>query len=102
MTNENNVRHPDGSFLTEQEIHDYILQQLSDDDKAHIREMNFDELIMLHHTTGRSIRNDFGLWDKDNRLVEHDHADHHYFPDQISQRIIENVWKSVCKEQMSD
>jgi hypothetical protein len=60
-----------------------------------------ESLIEAHHTVGRSIRNDYGLWDERNPHVVLDPPpnegviDHPDYPDQMSHRIIERVWKEV-------
>lgn len=57
-----------------------------------------DDLVMYHHTLGRSIRNTFELW---SITWEHeikggvDCSPNH--PDQISMRVIEEVWKRARK-----
>jgi hypothetical protein len=53
------------------------------------------DLITLHHTLGRSIRNEFHLWDNKWEPViinNVDHSEEH--PDSISMRIITEVWRN--------
>lgn len=51
------------------------------------------ELIKYHHTWGQYIRNTYNMWIKGNPYVVQDDSHHIDFPDQRSQRIIENVWE---------
>lgn len=54
------------------------------------------ELIDWHHTLGRTIRNEYGLWEHDwvPMIVEGvDMSPSH--PDAISMSIIEEVWRRV-------
>jgi hypothetical protein len=57
-----------------------------------------DKLVMYHSTLGRSIRNEFKLWEThwtpDIRNGVDYSPDH---PDQISMRVIEEVWERLNK-----
>jgi hypothetical protein len=58
-----------------------------------------DELFTLHHTLGRSIRNEFLLWAKawtPDLIDGVDYSNDH--PDAISSRIIEQVWDMLYTE----
>jgi hypothetical protein len=51
------------------------------------------KLVKYHSTLGRSIRNEFKLWETEWKPDMHDGVDcspNH--PDQLSMRVIENVW----------
>ncbi len=66
-----------------------------------------DGLYGLHHTWGRAIRNEFGLWDPTHPLTRHwaacpderdvrngtDHSADH--PDAVSMAIMRAVWKKI-------
>lgn len=53
-----------------------------------------EDLGQYHHTVGESIRNRFGLWDHDWTPLMKDGVDHSPdHPDQMSMRVIEEVWK---------
>lgn len=63
-----------------------------------IRATPKDELVTLHHTLGRAIRNFYNLWSrpwkpkiKDGVDVSPDH------PDAISMSVIEKVWEKLQK-----
>jgi hypothetical protein len=75
--------------------HDEILKDLINDEHSHnIVRNKFEDLIGLHHSLGRHIRNEYGLWNhpwtpeiKDGV----DESSHH--PDSISQRLIEQLYE---------
>jgi hypothetical protein len=55
-----------------------------------------DELIEWHHTLGRTIRGEFGLWEENWEPILVDGVDmspNH--PDAISMSIIEEIWRRV-------
>jgi hypothetical protein len=57
-----------------------------------------DELFKYHHTLGRSIRNTFELWSIEwvpELIGGVDYSPNH--PDQISMRVIEEVWNRARK-----
>lgn len=81
-------------------IEDIILElfkQLSDDEIEYLKSVDTDELISLHSSTGRSIRNEYDLWnykwepELDNQYIDHSP----YHPDAISMKIIEGVHRKV-------
>jgi hypothetical protein len=51
------------------------------------------DLIMGHHTTGRAIRNTYGLWTPGNPIVGTDENKKH--PDDVSMEIMKAVWNKV-------
>ena len=83
---------------TLKEVLDKILSEMSLPDSNRLRKIKKDDLIMLHHTLGMGIRNAFLLWDgninlaKDMNLPEGCHAD------EVSQAIIEALWKRINDE----
>ena len=52
-------------------------------------------LINYHHTLGRWIRNNYGLWENNKELKENKH------PDDVSQEIIIATWKKLNEEKSS-
>jgi hypothetical protein len=72
--------------LTESEIVADIIANLSPSDWVDLAAIPREQLILLHSTTGRDIRNIYALW----RFARGE--DH---PDDISQRIIEAVYAHV-------
>ena len=91
-------------FLSEDEIVADLLARIKGSPDALESWLNVkqDSLIQAHHSVGRSIRNDYGLWDARNPHVILDAPpknegviDHPNYPDQMSQRIIERVWIEV-------
>jgi len=61
-------------------------------DKAFISKLPKDDLITLHHTLGRWIRNNYGLW-QDNKALLADTSETH--PDDASMVIIEKCWEAL-------
>jgi hypothetical protein len=47
-----------------------LLSDLSIEDKHRIKNSTEDGLINFHFSLGMGIRNDFGLWEKDSKLLE--------------------------------
>lgn len=82
-------------YLSEDEIVNELVYGLSKQEVDLLLEIPFDDLIGLHHSVGRQIRNQYKLWDCRNPYVETEHETSPSHPDQMSQRIIEKVWKKV-------
>lgn len=61
-----------------------------------IKKFEHRDLIKLHFSLGRYIRNEYGLWDKtsnlENNLKDVVQSDH---PDDISMYIIEKFWEHI-------
>ena len=69
-----------------------ILAQMSESDKAAIREKKKSELIEYHFSLGMGIRNSFGLWSSNRSLLADCHA---FSADDASMVIIEAVWRKL-------
>lgn len=74
-----------------------ILKLLSDEDKATLRETRKDDLIMFHHGWGTGIRNHYGLWRGNDKLIE-SACGKGCHPDDASMVIIEAVWSALQHE----
>lgn len=70
-----------------------IIGKISSVDKERLRCMKPEELIRLHHTFGRWIRNYFHLWGGDIQSLQKETSEMH--PDDISMIIIEKVYKKL-------
>ncbi|UOV05155.1 hypothetical protein MUU75_19170 [Pseudoxanthomonas mexicana] len=71
-----------------------ILSALSAEDKAELRSTKKEDLIMFHHGWGTGIRNYYGLWRGNTKLIEAACGkDCH--PDDASMIIIEAVWSAL-------
>ena len=85
-------------FNTLEEVLTEILANMPLPERVAIKNMKEDTLITLHHSIGRQIRNHFLLWNgnillaKDMGLKEGTH------PDEVSQKIIEALWKKLQEE----
>ena len=79
------------TLLTVDEIVGVILAEMEDDDVEDLTALTYSELITLHQTAGREIRNAFGLWIEDNPNIE----DH---PDDTSMVILERCWLALKKD----
>jgi hypothetical protein len=74
-----------------------LLSALSEESKKTIRETKKDDLIMFHHGWGTGIRNHYGLWRGNDKLIE-SACGKPCHPDDASMVIIEAVWASLQKE----
>lgn len=76
------------------------LKQASPDTLRLFLETPKDKLLKYHHTFGRTIRNEFGLWQTNwNPEIDENGCDCSPFhPDQISFSIIEDVWNRLQHE----
>lgn len=84
------------TFLSPNEIIDDILKnQLKSEQIKEFQAIPEDDLIMLHHGFGMWIRNHYLLWDSENPHTDGSDAQGDKFPDQVSQAIIEKMWKMV-------
>lgn len=86
---------PEPEFLTEDQIVDLILADMSESEFLMLRQMKKPQLIRFHHTVGRYIRNEYRLWDIRNPYTETEHETSPSHPDQTSQRIIEKIWERI-------
>ena len=80
---------------------EYLLEGLSDEDKATIRNTPKENLINFHFGWGMGIRNELGLWRGNDQLISscmdlNSTNDPH--PDSISMIIIEEVWKALNEQ----
>lgn len=73
-----------------------VIATLSDDDKARIAATSKPDLIGLHFGLGTWVRNNLGLWNGNDDLLqairEHDSSIH---PDDASIMIVEAVWQRL-------
>jgi hypothetical protein len=86
----NNI--PSSQFLSVDEIAEHQLKQLTIEDLRFFATVEKSELIMMHHSYGRWIRNSYGLWHPKNPfVVPNDLGDGH--PDGLSMLTIEAIYK---------
>ncbi len=77
-------------------IADKVINELSVDDKKYILNLSKDDLIKLHHTLGRHIRNKFNLWNyKWNPEIVNGIDISKQHPDEISMNIIEIIYEQL-------
>lgn len=73
-----------------------LMEILKEDDKLTLRNSQEDDLIFFHMSLGVWIRNNFGLWDKNNEkktlLMQSANAKHE---DDVSSVIILELWKKL-------
>jgi hypothetical protein len=79
-------------FMDVEEMADYVLTELTDDDIDALKSIPFDDLIQLHHDVGRTIRNAFGLW-----LDGHPHVP--VDADETSMDVIKLMWNKAMNNQ---
>jgi len=77
---------------TIEEAADRILENMSADDRARVRDTKREDLIGFHFGWGTGIRNAFGLWTGNQALLDSSGSDD---PDDCSMRIIECVWEKL-------
>ena len=81
---------------TVEEAVDVLLKKMGSDDINTIKEMpKAGEMIEFHHTLGRWVRNNFGLW-QDNQALLHACGKQH--PDDASGVILEALWKKIQED----
>jgi hypothetical protein len=68
---------------------DFILSEMSDEDKKTFRETPRNDLIKYHHGFGTAVRNKLGLWSGNSKLMQATNKQH---PDDASMVIIEALW----------
>jgi len=71
-----------------------LLKEMKDKDRESIKQMKEDELIRLHRSFGRYIRNKFGLWAGNKKLLTSCNKTH---PDEASFVIIKALWNQLKK-----
>jgi hypothetical protein len=69
-----------------------LLKVMGDSNTDLISSMGKDELSRFHHSFGRSIRNNFGLWGGNESLLKDTGKAH---PDDASTVIMEAVWDAL-------
>ena len=75
-----------------------LLESMSEADKEQLRNMPQGELIFFHMNWAMVIRNDFGLWEGNEELLESCGSFH---PDDASMTIVRAVWERLrCDRQM--
>ncbi len=68
----------------------------TDENKKEFLETPQEKLIKYHTTLGRSIRNEFKLWDREWKPDIRDGVDYSPdHPDQLSMQVIKEVWLKV-------
>jgi hypothetical protein len=74
----------------------HITERLSEDDKRLLRETTKAGLIKFHHGWGTGIRNGFGLWRGNDKLIQ-SACGNPCHPDNASMVIMEAVWAALQK-----
>ena len=83
---------------TLKEALDIILSEMPLPDRTYIQNTNEKDLIRFHSNLGRQIRNKFLLWDGNIKLAEDMRLPKDTHPDEVSQKIIEALWKRLNDE----
>ena len=85
---------------TVNEVVNILLSELTIDDKHRIKESSEDDLINFHFGLGENIRNDFGLWEKNSKLLKNCKnlpGDKNLHVDSASETIIKILWERLQK-----
>jgi hypothetical protein len=77
---------------TVKEAADRFVERLSEEDKEYMRNHSRRDDVHMWIIMGRSIRNDFGLWQGNKKLMEDAKREH---PDDASAIILDMVWDMV-------
>lgn len=77
---------------TVQQAAQELVREMDEESKMHIRGTAKKDLIRFHHGWGTGIRNGFGLWRGNDKLIESCGKGKRVHPDDCSMRIIEAVW----------
>ena len=83
-----------------QDIADRVLVDMSEKDRETFKDMTEDDLSVLHFGLGMYVRNNFGLWSGNDKLLKSYGADDTYslkHPDDVSMKIIKAAWKKLQK-----
>jgi hypothetical protein len=77
----------------------YLSNVIDDNDKQYLLSLEENELICLHHSLGRFIRNEFKLWGGSNlRLLKETKKIH---PDDASMVILKAFWKTLFTDKIA-
>lgn len=71
------------------------LQEIPVAAQAELAAVKQNDLIQLHHSLGRTIRNEFGLWSGNAALLESCSGRSDAHPDDVSMIIIEQLWAKL-------
>lgn len=89
-------------FFTFDEIVADVVSNLNEDSIRIIRQSERSEMLDYYTSTGRHIRNKYGLWDKDNPLTAPWYIERNtdigmseYHPDYVAIRVLYAVWEQV-------
>ena len=90
---------PDKWPTTVQDSVKDILSRMSEKDKELVRNTKRGDLIMFHHGWGTGIRNYYGLWRGNQKLIE-SACGRSCHPDDASMVIIRAVWRELKSKSM--
>lgn len=90
---------PDKWPTTVQDTVKDILSRMSEEDKERVRNTKGGDLIMFHHGWGTGIRNYYGLWRGNKKLIK-SACGMPCQPDDASMIIIEAVWQELKSKSM--
>ena len=74
---------------------EYLLNKMHITNKNYIKNLKEENLISMHHTFGRQIRNDFELWHNNKELIKNITGDEYSHPDEVSMIIIKTFWEKL-------
>ena len=87
---------PENWPVTVEQAVDDILPRLSDLQRLEIKQTKKENLVSLHFGLGLSIRNRYGLWSGNDKLLL-SACGFRCHPDRASMKIIETVWSELQK-----
>jgi len=85
----------DNKYMSEEQIVHKIMSDMTPEERQSWLGLKRIDLLQGHHGTGKSIRNAFDMWDEKNPHTNGNDPNGCNHPDQVSFRIMEEVWRRV-------
>jgi len=80
-------------------VYGWYIDEATESAKAYFRNCTKDDLLKYHHCLGQAIRNYFKLWEREWTPEIYDYVDiSPDHPDNLSMRIIVDVWQRLQDE----
>ena len=96
--------------VTCEDATDWLVDNLDDESKAFVRSTAQEDLIRFHHGWGTGIRNNFGLWRGNSKLIasclgldddaQNNSDSYPFAADDVSMIIIERTWKRLNEDSL--
>lgn len=80
---------------------DDFFSNMTEDDIRAAAAISPKDLLLYHFGTGRTIRNEYNMWDEDNPFTDASDPDGFYHPDQYSFLVMEKIVEK-CKDWVNE